>query len=58
MMLVLRTVLPSQKKVVPKHLQLARSDEDNVWNELVSPMARMSTRPTSRTMEMFELRLK
>jgi hypothetical protein len=58
MMLVLRMVLPSQKKVVPKCLQFARSDEDNVWNELVSPMARRSAHPTSGMMEMFELKLK
>jgi len=36
-MFVLRTVLPLRKKVEPRHSQLARSEEDRVWNVSVSP---------------------
>ena len=49
---VLSTVRPSQKKVWPRRLHAAKSDEDSVWNEFVSPMAIRSARPTSGTTEM------
>ncbi len=57
-MLALSTVRPSQKNVEPSHLQLARSDDERVWKELVSPMVMRSTRPTCGTTEMFALKLK
>jgi len=50
--LVFRMVQPSQKNETPKCLQLARSDDDKVSKELVSPMAMRSAWPTSGMTEM------
>ncbi len=57
-MLVLSTVRLSQKNVWPRRLHAAKSDEDSVWKELVSPMAMRSAQPTSGTTEMLALKLK
>jgi hypothetical protein len=58
-MLVLNTVIwPSPKKVEPRHLQLARSEEERVWKVSVFPMAMRSAWPTSRTTEMLAKKLK
>jgi hypothetical protein len=48
---VLRTELPSQKKVCPSRRHPAKSEEESVWKVSVSPIAMRSARPTSGTRE-------
>ncbi len=47
MMFVCSTDRPSQKKVLPKRLQFAKSEVERVWKAFVFPMAMRSALPTS-----------
>ncbi len=58
MMFLLNTVHPSQKKNVPRHLQLARSEEESIWKVSVSPILMRSARPTLGMTEMLAEKLK
>jgi len=53
-----RTEQPSQKKVLPRRLQLTRSEKERVWKASVLPIAIKSCLPTSGMTETFEEKLK
>jgi len=55
---VLRTELPSQKKVCPRWRHPAKLEEERVLKVSVSPIAMRSVRPTSGMMEMLAEKLK